>query len=88
MRIVVALVVFYLAMIPFIRKLQRDDDSEDGLPPKQAFGLWVLSPLTLSIWVGVQLWKRVPALLFPTPQAAKVRDRLRRSAEQAEKEQQ
>ena len=81
--ILAAIALFYVAAVPLIRKLQRDDTSEGGLKPAEAFGLWLISPLVVVMWACVMLYQHVPPLLFPTPQVTKVRDRLRESAEKS-----
>ena len=83
--VLLCIVASYVVAIPFIRKLQA---GRDEMSPHEAFGMWLLWPLVLVLLLGTELYVRIPKLLFPKPQVTKVRERLRASAEKAEKEEQ
>lgn len=80
--ILLAIAACYAAAVPVVRSIQRKDETLD---PARAFGWWLLWPLVLVFFVGMQL-ARVPHWMFPVPQVTKVKQRLRESA--AKKEQQ
>lgn len=67
----------YVVAFPLVRRLQARRPEDLQWSPHEAFVVWLLWPLSLTLLGVVTFVTAVPKVLFPTPQVYQVRERLR-----------